>query len=429
LRLGSTSSTANDILSGTNSTVPTTFTHTFLATSPNLWIYLRNSAAGTTTWDNVSVKEVTFDQPDGTLTLFEHPNNIPRVEWDAQRNRLGLLVEEARTNLVTDSQDFSGWTNVNAPLTPNAVEAPDGTITATKLVANATNGQHRIDFLSTYSAGTYTFSVFAKAGEYNFLELRLAGDGVYVDIRDGSVAGTSAGITTHYQDVGNGWKKIAITHSAGANDTARINVIETSGVRSFAGDGTSGIYIWGAQLEAGSFPTSYIKNQGTSGGVTRSADVASIPVADFGFNADAGALVAEYNPFSVSSTARGVFELSSGTGDDKLHSRASVDKHWLVRSGGVTQASIDLGSATEGQQNKISGAYKLNDFAASLNGSAVTTDTSGSVPSGIQELIIGSFFDGSNLNGHIKTHERSARRLNIIGTKHDRRDYRRRPED
>jgi hypothetical protein len=134
-------------------------------------------------------------------------------------------------------------------------------------------------------------------------------------------------------------------------------------------------------------------------------------VADFGFNSAVGSVVAEYNPFRVSSTARGVFELSSGTGDDKLHSRASVDKHWLVRSGGVTQASIDLGSATEGQQNKISGAYKLNDFAASLNGSAVTTDTSGSVPYSIEELIIGSFFDGSNLNGHIKSIKYYPRRL------------------
>ena len=119
----------------------------------------------------------------------------------------------------------------------------------------------------------------------------------------------------------------------------------------------------------------------------------------------------EYNPFSVSGTARGVFELSSGTGDNKLHSRASIDKHWLVRSGATTQANIDLGSATEGQQNKIAGVYKLNDFAASLDGSAVTTDTSGSVPTGIEELIVGSTFDGSFLNGHIKSIKYYPRRL------------------
>jgi hypothetical protein len=273
LRLGSTSSTANDILSGTNSTVPTTFTHTFLATSPNLWIYLRNSAAGTTTWDNVSVKEVTFDQPDGTLTLFEHPDNVPRVEWDADRNRLGLLVEESRTNLLTYSEDFSdsSWESVGTKV-PNSAISPTGENNASLL---------SVDYLeirpSVTSGTQYTYSIFVKALTDSTPQIIATGTSfpntqANFDLTDGTVTSTTAEDAT-IQNYGNGWFRISITETATATDS-------TSRLRLFCEQA----YIWGAQLEEGSFPTSYMKNEGTTSGKDRSADVASIPVADFGYN-------------------------------------------------------------------------------------------------------------------------------------------------
>ena len=382
-----------------------TFVKVATASSTEIGVY----ASTATSIDNISVKEVSFDESDGTLTLFEHPDNIPRVEYDASSgNRLGLLVEESRTNLVTYSEDFSGWTNVNAPLTPNAVEAPDGTITATKLIADATNNQHRRDYVSTYSAGTHTFSVFAKAGEYNFLELRLAGDGVYVDIRDGSLAGASAGITTHYQDVGNGWKRIAITHSTGANDTARINVIETSGTRTFVGDGTSGIYIWGAQLEEGSFPTSYIKTTGST--ATRSADVASIPVADFGYNQSAGSIVIESQTFDITDVGRN-FSLSDGTSSNVIRSQSQATNHLIVINSGSVTANLDAGAYSNNVFSKLGGAFAKDDIAASMDGGAVVTDTSSSIPA-VTKLNIGGRYDGGlPLNGHIKSIKYYPRRL------------------
>jgi hypothetical protein len=89
------------IMSGT--TTGGTYTLVFAETvSRNLDITFRsNDASAVHVWDNISVREVLFDQPDGTLTLFNHPTNIPRIEYDAAGNRLGLLVEESRTNLVT----------------------------------------------------------------------------------------------------------------------------------------------------------------------------------------------------------------------------------------------------------------------------------------------------------------------------------------
>jgi len=367
------------------------------------------SGTANATIDNISVREVTFDESDGTLTLFEHPENVPRVEYDADGNRLGLLVEEARTTLVTSSEDFSGWSNINAPLEANSIEAPDGTVTATKLVANTENGQHRRDYPRTYSAGTYTFSVFAKVGGYNYLELRLAGDGVYVDIRDGSLAGASAGITTSYEDVGNGWKRIAITHSAGANDTARINVVETSGQRSFAGDGTSGIYIWGAQLEEGSFPTSYIKTTGST--ATRSADVASIPVADFGYNQSAGTLVVDFAIDNTTSNKR-LFSLNDGGTTERIdgliNSANSAVLFAVDNNSNVVNESVS--GYVDGEFSKVAASYKLNDYALTMDGATPASDTSATVPA-ITTLTIGTGPAFSPTNGHIKSIKYYPRRL------------------
>ena len=379
-----------------------------VATTSTISVFGQALTSGSIIIDNISVKEVIFDQPNTPLTLFNHPAGIPRIEYDADGNRLGLLIEESRTNLATYSEDFEQWVDVNTDLTENAIEAPDGTTTATKLIADTANGQHRRDYLSTYSAGTYTFSVFAKVGGYNYLELRLAGDGVYVDIRDGSLAGASAGITTSYEDVGNGWKRIAITHSAGANDTARINVVETSGQRSFAGDGTSGIYIYGAQLEAGAFPTSYIPTSGAT--ATRAADVASIPVSAFGYNQSEGTVVVEFES-KINSDLNYVWDLSFDS-SNRMFSKASITQNLRVIVGGANQANITA-VPDAGQFNKYAYAIKRDDMGLSKNGEAPTIDASGSIVENPTTLQIGAAINGTAgyLDGHIKSIKYFPRKL------------------
>ena len=379
-----------------------------VATTSTISVFGQALTSGSIIIDNISVKEVIFDQPNTPLTLFNHPAGIPRIEYDADGNRLGLLIEESRTNLATYSEDFEQWVDVNTDLTENAIEAPDGTTTATKLIADTATGQHRRDYLSTYSAGTYTFSVFAKVGGYNYLELRLAGDGVYVDIRDGSLAGASAGITTSYEDVGNGWKRIAITHSAGANDTARINVVETSGQRSFAGDGTSGIYIYGAQLEAGAFPTSYIPTSGAT--ATRAADVASIPVSAFGYNQSEGTVVVEFES-KINSDLNYVWDLSFDS-SNRMFSKASITQNLRVIVGGANQANITA-VPDAGQFNKYAYAIKRDDMGLSKNGEAPTIDASGSIVENPTTLQIGAAINGTAgyLDGHIKSIKYFPRKL------------------
>lgn len=199
----------------------------------------------------------------------------------------GLLIEEQRTNLFQYSEEFdlAAWTTSRASVTANAVLAPDGTVTADKLVEDTTaSNTHQIaETVSSLTAQPYTFSVFAKAGERDHIQLLLytgafganvaRADFDLTNETSSTVAGTidNSSITA----VGNGWYRVLITVTATTTGSGiAIIYLADNGNVGYTGDGSSGLYIWGAQLEAGSFATSYIKNSGTLAGVTRDDDVA-----------------------------------------------------------------------------------------------------------------------------------------------------------
>jgi hypothetical protein len=169
-------------------------------------------------------------------------------------------IEKVRTNLILQSQTFDNatWsksatgTGVAPVVTANNTTAPDGTLTADKIIADATLGQHRVNQTPTTSAGTQTFSVYAKAGGYSYIFLRigLTGAGIIFNVANGTFAGAQEGITASIASVGNGWYRCSVTvTSALANDVARINVSSLSTGVDFSGNGFDGVYIWGAQLE------------------------------------------------------------------------------------------------------------------------------------------------------------------------------------
>lgn len=240
-------------------------------------------------------------------TLQAAATNAPRFDYNPstlQPN--GLLIEEARTNVAPVSvPDTTNWTQTNATLTINSAIAPDGTTTATLAVDNATSGSHTLTAVGTFSyvSGTnYSFSIFAKAASARGLQVFTAGapfaTNPYAnfDLTSGTV-GTSAGVGASMQNVGNGWWRCTMVGLASSSTSATSFVVcltgnNNSAVRSvsYVGSGT-GLYIWGAQTEAGAFPTSYIPTAGAA--ATRAADVAtlaSIP----GRNATAESFQAEF---------------------------------------------------------------------------------------------------------------------------------------
>ncbi len=173
------------------------------------------------------------------------------------------LVEDCPWNLLKYSEDFPNaeWNKSNVTITSNVVTAPNGTTTADKWVATAINGNHFISQNIGNQTGVFTFSVYAKAAEYGFLRLQDVNAGKYNIVYNLS-AGTTSGTGASIEDAGNGWYKCIITFTAtGTNSAYGIIGIPTSGTSlTFLGDGTSGVYLWGAQLNIGStakpyFPT------------------------------------------------------------------------------------------------------------------------------------------------------------------------------
>ncbi len=173
------------------------------------------------------------------------------------------LVEYAPHNLVQRSQEFENayWTKGNASITANAVAAPDGTITADKVVENTASDAHIVYQGFTASAITYTFSVYIKAGERSWAIMRLdtgVNELVSFNLSNGTIGTVAAGYTAAITAAGNGWYRCSVTRTlTAATWYTVVSVSNADNVQSYTGDGTSGIYLWGAQLSVGPYPLDY----------------------------------------------------------------------------------------------------------------------------------------------------------------------------
>ena len=175
-------------------------------------------------------------------------------------------------NLLTYSEDFSdaSWIKNNSSISTNQITSPDGFATADKLIENAANAQHFVYKSRTGSNETLTFSVFAKAAERTNVWLQLSNfSTLAVNARftltdSGSVSNVSANSADYTNNsasiiqYANGWYRCILTTTKGSvNTTNNPSISASSGALIYQGDGTSGIYIWGAQLEQGSVATDY----------------------------------------------------------------------------------------------------------------------------------------------------------------------------
>jgi hypothetical protein len=213
-------------------------------------------------------------------------NSAPRFDHDPTTGEsLGLLVEEQRTNLLLRSEEFdTTWTPTRASVTANTTLAPNGTATADSLIEDSTaSASHFLSQTVTFAAGSYTFFCYLKANTRSEARLICFDNtttfAVYFDMSTGTVGSTAGGAAGSISLMADGWYRCSITFTAAAGTGyARVG-LAVAGSQTYTGDGTSGIYIWGAQLEAGAFPTSYIPTSGTT--ATRAADVASISGSNF----------------------------------------------------------------------------------------------------------------------------------------------------
>lgn len=218
---------------------------------------------------------------------------------DGSGNPLGILLEGASTNIALQSSvnNTSPWQVPNAAtVTPNAATAPDGTTTAASIIEDSTNARHGAYqvLTGTDTTSAWTGSVYVKSNGtrgWATVALTIGGTfGVNVDLTTAAVTATvnqSSATNTSYQTtlLANGWIRVAVTMTANASANGPYFEVGPSnsasptfgafGFASYAGDGTSGIYAWGAQVEKLPFASSYIPT--TASTATRAGDVLTIP--------------------------------------------------------------------------------------------------------------------------------------------------------
>jgi hypothetical protein len=324
----------------------------------------------------------------------------------------GLLIEESRTNLTIRSDDFgaSEWNaslQGNLTVTANNTASPSGATDADLLTVGSTTTIYqvlqRLPAItgSVTSGTTYTVSAFFKANQVTRVSLwagntvTLPVDAIFDLTGSGSVVVTSAG-TASIQQVGNGWYRCSVTGTAGATSDTTLRIGPASGTsRTYVGNSVDSFWAWGAQLEAGSFPTSYIPT--TTASVVRSADVCSYSSVSSFYNPVEGTLVSDVIVnVPAPSVAPEIFRFGSGNDRIQLGSTnvAGSGIRPFIINGGTTTYSSTQGTATTGVSRKVAIAFKTDDAISSFNGTLGTQDTSVIIPTSISAATIGGSFVG-----------------------------------
>ena len=324
---------------------------------------IRDGATVDVTIDNISVVEVTDD------------TDLPRIDFTDGTG--SLLLEPQSTNLVTYSEDFRSDSNFNTNAPSSIFEsgylAPNGTLTATRI-----NG-----FDGYYVALSNTGANQARS--------------IYVKSGNGQIGNVNL-LDPNYQahslfEVTNEWKRVELV----GNDTW-FYIVDGRGASLTLDD----VIVWGLQQENLSYATSYIPTSGST--VTRSADVANNSGNADLFNDSEGVLYAEVKRFD-NDTDFTTIGITDGSGNNQVTFKFRTTTNLVygnVTSGGANQVQMQYTASDLTVFNKLAIKYKANDFALWFNGVQVLTDTSGTAPTGLNEL---AFDNGSGANlfiGNVK---------------------------
>jgi hypothetical protein len=331
-------------------------------------------------------------------------SGLPRLDY-LNSSCPRLLLEPQRTNVIVFSEQFNNanWALTGTTVTANVIASPDGSTNADKLVENTSGGVHRAFATPSCSESTaYTTSVFVKKDQITSIEiLETTLGGCVFDLNTGTI---TSGTNGFIEDYGNGWFRCGFTKTTAVGQTLFVLQIRLrkGGTTSYTGNGVDGLYLWGAQLEAGAYATSYIPTLSTS--VTRVADAASKTGISSLIGQTEGTLFAEFNYEGVANTA--IFEriiaVSDGTSNNRivlLKNSTLGTLYFFVGSGGsivINQTTIAGTSIVGAGINKVAVAYKSGEYAIYFNGASVFTSSASEVPATT------AFFVGTDETGSVQ---------------------------
>jgi hypothetical protein len=313
--------------------------------------------------------------------------NLPRFDYDpVTLAPKGLLIEEARTNLAQQSSDYNTgfWSKTSVSLT-TGIDDPAGGTSATTLTATAASGLIQQAVAGGVSSTTYSASFWIR---------RRTGTG-QISLRCGDLTLIPITVTSS-------WVRYTVTAVA-STATVRLAVVLTT-----SGDAVD---VWGAQIEAGAFATSYIPTLASQ--VTRNADVVSMTGTNFSdwYNQAAGAFAVSFDRIAAMSASfsggqpRTLRVTNTGATDFFILSgNSSFGEQLIGRASGVDTVSIQTGvQITANTVATECFGYAVNNFALSVNGASAQTDVSGANPATMDVLHIGDGVTATrNINGHVR---------------------------
>jgi hypothetical protein len=344
---------------------------------------------------------------------------LPR-EWNSSGACVGLLCEEARTNLCLRSQEFdnAAWTNNALTVTANAATAPDGTATADTLDDASSSGEHRVRQSISFTSGTaYTVSCFVKNASRSYIQLFIETaafpDNCYAnfDVATGVVGTKGAGATSSsITDVGNGWYRCVMTATADATAASTVAIKLTDSASATYDNTYTGsnkqVYAWGMQVEAGAFVTSPIYTGSAS--VTRAADNISLATSAFPYNSSAGAhtLYAHVTTLAAVDNASIVDMGADENARTFIYTGSSGTQFNFVQQNdsGIAQASLAMaGTSGADQTDKVALSAATNDVIGCNNGTLSSGDTSATAGTVATSLRIGSnYVNGAQPRAYFK---------------------------
>jgi len=365
---------------------------TFIGSSTQIAVYLGfgNSTAGSVFIQDAQLEqglvardyiETTTVPVYGGLT-----DNMPRLDY-TDATCPSLLLEPSRTNLITYSEYRSGGTN--ASVVNNSTLSPEGVSNGCLFVENTALNSHGIQFSNTIptnaNAVNYTISVFAKAKEREGIQLSFFGDSItynsnYFNIVNGTTDGDP---NTHkIENYGNGWYRCSFTASV-LNSTGGYNLVRFimyNGSSSYyTGDGTSGLYMWGLQVEQGSYPTSYIPTYGSA--QTRAADVCIDAGNASTFNSDEGVLYGEISKPTTILPTYSLISLNNAAANNDGNSvtigfNTGDDLYFRVKASATNIFVQQNIPANANQLYKVALKYKSGDIKVFIDGVNIVSSTS-----------------------------------------------------
>ena len=353
--------------------------------SANTTFYMQGKSGFVGSIDNISVKEVTRD-------------NVPRIDYTGG-GCPHILAEPMRTNLIPYSEEISQYNQSSSTASDNETISPDGTNNASKISKDGVNANDRVTTIITISNSTdYSLSAFIKNddvanGGVSTIGARITGGTVFrqgyewngstLSVTNSSQSGTRTNVLL--EDYGNGWWKVGFSFTSDGTE-ARLEF----DIDRVNGTDTTAIFLWGVQLEVGSYGTSYIPNFGTALGVTRNQDIFTRDGIGSLINSTEGVLFAEMAALADDGTYR-YMGLTDGTDDNRviiLYYTSSTRIRVLISSGGTKYFDEYYGVTSILDFHKVAVKFKENDFALWIDGVERVTVTSGLTPIGLNTLAL-----------------------------------------